>query len=168
MVIGIGGLSTSGKSGLAKRIQEYYSEKNVMILCQDNFVFPKSLLPRINDHIDWEHPLSIDFNKLHQKIITESSLADILIVEGILAFYDQQINLLLNKKILLEIPKKEFIARKTVDTRWGKEPLWYIEHIWNSYMKCGKIPYGWSDTYYISGAKDIDLARLIHYLENSS
>ena len=166
MVIGIGGLSTSGKSRLAKKIQEYYSEKNVIILCQDNFVFPKSLLPKIKDHIDWEHPLSIDFNKLHQKIITESSLADILIVEGILAFYDQQINLLFDKKIFLEIPEKEFFARKTVDTRWGKEPLWYIEHIWNSYKKCGRIPYGWSDTYYISGAKDFDLARLIHYLES--
>ena len=38
------------------------------------------------------------------------------------------------------ISKKTFLSRKTIDNRWGDEPDWYIEHIWENHFQYGMIP----------------------------
>ena len=69
MIIGIGGVSRSGKSTLAALIYRLYTEggQTAIVLAQDDFVFPTEQIPKIRngseEEIDWEIPESIDFQR---------------------------------------------------------------------------------------------------------
>lgn len=166
MVVGIGGISNAGKSNLARRIKNYYSSKNVCVLCQDDYAFPNDRIPLIMDHIDWERPESINFD-LYGKAVAEAvDNYDIVIIEGIFAFNKENMNGLINKKIFLTLDRRFFFMRKNNDLRWGKEPDWYIEHIWDNHEKHCKqnIP---EDAQIIKAGKDIDLEKVIDFLERA-
>ena len=141
-IIGIGGISRSGKSFLSEllagRIKN--SGKKVRIFDQDNFVFPTDKIPLIRDHVDWECPESIDFQKFKQYINVAASENDFVIAEGLMVFWEPELLNLFDFKIQIEIDKNEFISRKQTDLRWGKEPEWYIEHIWDANLKYGQFP----------------------------
>ncbi len=164
MVIGIGGISNAGKSNLARRIKNHYSSKKVIIICQDDYAMPKDKIPLINDHLDWERPESINFIS-YEKVVTEGiEKNDIVIIEGIFAFYNYSINKPIDKKIFLTLDRRFFFMRKNIDLRWGKEPDWYVEHIWNNHEKYCKqnIP---EDALRIKAGRDINLEGVIHFIE---
>jgi len=133
MIIGIGGVSRAGKTTLAKKIASYYSDKKKVILHQDDYINAGFDIPQIKNRIDWEVPESIDFPSLKYDLIWLSKNVDLVIVEGIFAFIDKEINKMYDKKIFVDLGYKDFINRKLLDKRWGYEPLWYIYHIWDSY-----------------------------------
>ncbi|HJN05836.1 MAG TPA: hypothetical protein QF480_04420 [Bacteroidales bacterium] len=167
MVIGIGGISNAGKSTLALRINDYYSSNKVIILCQDDYAFPKDKIPLIRDHVNWECPESIDFNyyeNVVQEVITKN---EIVIVEGIFAFYKDSFNKHIDRKIFLTLDRSFFFSRKSNDLRWGKEPEWYMQHIWDSHHKyCDhNTP---KDALRIKANEDIDLKMVIDFLEKSN
>lgn len=139
MIIGIGGPSNSGKSKLAKELKNALDTYTVDILCQDDFVYPKNLIPKVKDHIDWDTPLSIDFTSFKKAIIRSAENHEVSIAEGFLIFYSHEIRQIIDKKIFIELDKNEFYRRKKHDLRWGTEPQWYIDHIWSSYLKYGTI-----------------------------
>ena len=162
-LIGIGGVSRSGKTALAKRLAaELQAKKNlsVHIIHQDQCVIIESQLPLINGKADWEHPVSIDWSRLNLLIDQDLQSYDIVIVEGLFAFYDQAIAERMNIKIFLEISKRLFIERKREDLRWGLEPDWYIEHIWEAYLRYGR-PSLSSEYACFNGARDIDVGQLL-------
>ena len=66
MVIGIGGVSRAGKTALAKRLAKHFRKEGLStdILHQDEFVYPDEEIPKVRDKVDWEHPGSIDFERL--------------------------------------------------------------------------------------------------------
>ncbi len=164
MIIGIGGISNAGKSNLARRIKNHYYSKKVIIICQDDYAMPKDKIPLIDDHIDWERPESIDFN-LYEKVVAEGiENNDIVIIEGIFAFYKDNINKLIDKRIFLTLDRRFFFMRKNIDLRCGKEPDWYVEHIWNNHEKYCKqnIP---EDALRIKAGRDISLEWVIHFIE---
>jgi uridine kinase len=167
MVIGIGGISNAGKSNLARRIKNYSSSKKVTILCQDDFAMPNEKIPLIRDHIDWECPASIDFVKYEKAVIEAVNNSDITIIEGIFAFYKESLTKIVNKKIFLTLDRRFFFMRKNIDLRWGKEPDWYVEHIWNNHNKYCKhyIP---KDAYKIRAGRDIDLQKVIEFIETKN
>ena len=66
----------------------------------------------------------------------------------------------MNIKIFLEISKRLFIERKREDLRWGLEPDWYIEHIWEAYLRYGR-PSLSSEYACFNGARDIDVRGLL-------
>lgn len=136
MVIGIGGLSRAGKTSLAEKLADYYGRERVTILHQDDFVNPEDEIPKIHDRIDWEHPGSMNFKGLIQAI--KNSDTGIVIVEGILVFFNSDLRSLFDKKILLEIDKPTFLDRRHQENRWGHEPEWFIQHVWDSYWKYGR------------------------------
>ena len=140
LIIGIGGLSRSGKSALAKQLQAYYIDlgKTVCLIHQDEFVRHVNTIPKINHRTDWEHPDSMDFEQQYKTVIENKNRFDIILLEGILVFYNEDLNSLFDCRILCEIDKANFIRRKRKDTRWGIEPDWYIEHIWESYFTYGR------------------------------
>ncbi len=133
MIIGIGGVSRAGKTSLAKKIIGYFPDKRKVILHQDDYNNAGFDIPQIKDRIDWEVPESIDFPRLKYDFKWLSANVDIVILEGIFAFYDEEINKMFDKKIFVDIGYKDFINRKLLDKRWGYEPLWYIYHIWDNY-----------------------------------
>ncbi|WP_462252016.1 AAA family ATPase [Ekhidna sp.] len=136
-IIGIGGCSRSGKSTLARRIKERFSDLRVLILDMDDFVLPEDQIPKIKDLTDWELPASVDFKKLIQAVKTNQEDHDIIIVEGILIFAYTALLDLFDTTIFIEISKETFLDRRKRETRWGEEPDWFIEHVWESHLKYG-------------------------------
>ena len=135
MKIGIGGVSRAGKSTLARQIIDRYSDKKRVVIHQDDYINAGYDIPQIQERIDWEVPESIDFVRLSYDFKWISENVEIVILEGIFAFYDNEINKMYDKKIFVDLDYEDFISRKTQDKRWGTEPSWYIQHIWNSYQK---------------------------------
>ena len=97
-LLGIGGVSRSGKSELAQNLLTYYESqgKKVKILDQDKFIIDKRQIPRIKDRLDWEHPDSIDWSTLTGEIHFNDKY-DLKIVEGIFAFTKPEIARLFEK-----------------------------------------------------------------------
>ena len=153
MIIGIGGVSRSGKSTLAEIICSVFSEKKVEIISQDNFAFNEDMIPRIKNEIDWECPDSIDFNRFREGIRNAEKEHDIVIAEGLLVFYEQETNVLFDKKIFIQLPENVFRERKISDKRWGSFPDWYIDHIWNSFLKYGYVDITNQDYLHLDGSK---------------
>lgn len=140
LLIGIGGASRSGKSTLALQLQAEYEAQglSVAVLHQDNFAFPEAQLPIIRDHLDWDRPESMDFRRLEAAIVQAHTQFDVVIAEGILIFYDPQINCLFNRRIFIEIDKALFLEHRAQETRWGQEPDWYAEYVWESHLRWGR------------------------------
>lgn len=135
MIIAIGGCSRSGKTVLAEKLADYWGHKRTAILHQDDWVLPEKRIPMIRDHIDWEVPESMNWPALRTEIAKLDKKFPIIIVEGIFAFSDPVIREMTDVYIEVEIDKPTFYQRKRKDLRWGREPEWYIDHIWNTYQK---------------------------------
>jgi len=166
MIIGIGGVSRSGKSTLAEIINSIFSQDKLVIIPQDNYVFDEEEIPVIQDEIDWECPESIDFERYKVALEKASEANDVAIAEGLLAFYDEKINQLYDKKLFVSIGEKIFRERKVSDLRWGRFPDWYIDHIWDSYLKYGKINVNSIDYLHLDGSKPFDQDLIKEFLRN--
>lgn len=166
MILGIAGASQSGKTTLAKMLEQVLSEKqyNVVTLHQDDFAQASMLIPHIKDHIDWEIPASIDFERFQMAIELHRHKCDILIVEGFLNFYAPPIFQYFDKAIFLDIDKATFLERKRKDLRWGKEPEWYFQHIWNCYLQYGQPPKSDQPILRLNSNEKIEESQLLHFL----
>ncbi len=168
-IIGIGGISRSGKSLLAWQLSLILTEsgKRVKILDQDDFVFPESQIPIISEHIDWECPESIDFVKFEKAILLSKESADVTIVEGLMVFWNPAVFRLFDHRIFIELPKEEFVERKQKDLRWGKEPDWYIQHIWDGFLKFGQFPKNQIPDLILDGTEMFDIEKIQLSYHNS-
>ncbi len=166
MIIGIGGSSNSGKSTLAKELVDYYGNDKGIHLCQDDFVFPTNTLTKINGHTDWEQVESIDIKRYIESIKNALNKYEYVFAEGIFAFHFPELNKLYSKKLYLNIDKEIFYNRKQKDFRWGKEPQWYIEHIWKSHIKNTEYK-DLSDTVFIDANIKADIHQVIEAIELS-
>ena len=165
MVISVGGISNAGKSRLAEKIADYYSGKSVIVLCQDNYARPTPDIPKIKGHTNWEIPDSIDFDRFYQALVESIAEYDVVIAEGLFIFYEERLIGLYDKSIYISISRDTFFERKRKDFRWGKEPEWYMEHIWYSNMKyCDRLAYR-AKVFQLSGEDPVDFAAVIRYLE---
>ena len=137
-VIAIGGISRSGKSTLADWLGTQL--KNATVLHQDEYALPKDELPEINGIPDWEVPESIAWDTWHKAITQAKNHYDYVIIEGILVFANTNINALIDQSIFLNIDKENFLKRRLKEKRWGKEPEWFIEYVWEAHLKYGLPP----------------------------
>lgn len=165
MIIGIGGASRSGKSRLAKKIKSLRQDQNVNIIRQDDFVFEEEDIPKTQGVTDWEHPSSIDFQRMAKAIDLSTKQFEIIIVEGFLIYFDEKITDKMDYKIFLEIDESNFLKRKLEDRRWGKTPMFYIKHIWKSYLKFGQVNPETMNLYLDTSTQyptEIDLAEILN------
>jgi nicotinamide/nicotinate riboside kinase len=140
MVIGIAGISRSGKTSLAfliKRLIEQRGETAV-VLSQDDFVFAENDIPKIRHRTDWECPESIDFQKYRQSVVDNQTAYQHVITEGLLNFWDAETDALFHRRLFTIVDKTTFLNRRLQEKRWGFEPKWFIEHVWKSYLKYGQ------------------------------
>lgn len=163
MIIGIGGVSRAGKTTLANQLSKRIKGKTIGILKQDDFV-KKDQLPMIRDHIDWEHPDSIDWKSLLSAILAFEKKYDLVIVEGLFAFYRDHINAFYDRSIFVYIEQDIFWKRKKQDLRWGKEPNWFIQHIWESFIQYGACPKNINPVLMVNGAHPIAIDQIIDLL----
>jgi nicotinamide/nicotinate riboside kinase len=157
MIIGIAGVSRSGKTTLADLIQKKLIKQGetATVLHQDDYVMPENEIPKIRHRTDWECPQSIDFQRFKLEILEAKNKYNYVITEGLLNFWDKDINVLFDKKIFVEISKKTFLERRNKEKRWGFEPKWFYEHVWQSHEKYGKIGLD-EATIVLSGEEEFD------------
>jgi uridine kinase len=165
MIIGIGGVSNSGKSFLAGKIKDRFTNQKVKIICQDDYVFSEEKIPCIRDHIDWEVPQSINFEAFKKAISEAANHCDLIITEGLLVFYRKDIADLFDLKIFLQISKETFLQRKRKDLRWGREPEWYIHYIWSAHEKYGVPDFDDKNLLIVNADKIIDMNKVSDFLE---
>lgn len=163
MIIGIGGCSRSGKTTLAEALVWHYRNlnKTAVALHQDGFVHRMLAIPLVADRTDWESPASIDFDKLISAINFYERHFDVVVVEGLFAFANAALLPLYEHTFFVEIAKTTFQNRRTNNERWGPEPLWYVEHVWSSFLKYGQPP---AFTVHLSGENPFDVAAVAAYL----
>jgi len=162
--IGIGGVSRAGKTTLSNYIKQLYPKKRSTIISMDDFVLEEEGIPRIKDRIDWETPASVNYTDIKNRI--EESLVDydLVVTEGILIFYAQEVNNLFHKRIFIDIPKSLFYIRRNSELRWGEEPKWYKDYVWDSYLKYGRLQESLTDTLYIRGNEAFSALMIDEYL----
>jgi uridine kinase len=159
MVIGIGGCSNAGKSALADEIIAKLPKKKAIVICQDDYTIDEELIPNHYEHTDWEVPESIDIETYIQDVKDAIGKYDLIICEGLFTFWWDELNALYNRQVYLNLDKNEFTLRKAKDNRWGKEPGWYIRHIWDNHQTYGKIKHKTEEDIYINanlGVFDVD------------
>ncbi|GAB4244676.1 MAG: hypothetical protein Tsb0034_22940 [Ekhidna sp.] len=161
-MIGIGGISRSGKSSLAQRLVDQAGDRKCLILGLDEFVFTESAIPKIKGETDWERPESTDFHKVIQTIQLHQDEHDLIIVEGIHAFTDEQLLSCYDTTVYLKLSKATFLKRRGKETRWGKEADWYPVHVWESHQKYGLYP---KADYVLSGELPIKEKTILEILE---
>ncbi len=149
---------------LGELLKQMFPERSTYVISQDYFVFEESKIPKVRNETDWEHPASIDFERFADAINKAAEEYDIVIAEGLLVFYDPDICALFDRKIFLEIEKELFEQRKSADKRWGDFPDWYVEHIWQSYLKYGVIGHDRKDFLFLEGVGSFDLKSLKEFL----
>lgn len=138
-LIGIAGGSGCGKSTLSYRLKNKYPNL-IEIVHFDDYQKEENEVPFFKGIRNWDHPDAINFKSLHFDLIklidnneievmTKSSVLNptyeekgrirhtlkpkkIIIVEGYMTLYDQQIRDLFNLKIYLDIPITESMKRR--------------------------------------------------------
>lgn len=138
-IIGIGGVSRSGKTHLSHDIVWHYRQqgKRTIAVRQDDFVKLNDDIPKINDEINWEIPNSIDYPLIIKTLEFLEENFDIIIIEGHLIYADLALVNKIDTPFLLQTTKSTFIRRKADDTRWGNVPKWYVEYIWKAFEEFG-------------------------------
>lgn len=160
--IGIGGVSRSGKTFLGQILSQNIT--NSVLISQDLYVPTMNNIPEIKGHTDWERPEAIDWKALQSKMISAGSSMPVIIVEGLLVFNNRNIYQFFDKSIFITLSESEFKKRKRKDLRWGKEPEWYIDHIWKSFLKYGQVPHELKNTMIINGEEDFDIEEILSYV----
>jgi nicotinamide/nicotinate riboside kinase len=169
MVIGIGGVSRSGKTSLAFLIKKIAEQngKTAVVISQDDFAFDEKSIPKIRHRTDWECPESIDFQRYRNEILEQKKVNQYVITEGLLNFWDTETDALFDYRFFVSIKKDIFLNRRLAEKRWGFEPKWFIEHVWKSYLKYGQtiLTEPKKSVLLLSGNHDFDENLIARFLD---
>lgn len=136
LVIGIGGGSGSGKTTFSKKLKSLYGESISLVSC-DNYYYPNDDLPmELRQKLNYDSPDAFDFDFMAKQIDDlrhgrdiDSPVYDytihtrskdtllvksnpVIVIDGILAFYDKSLRDLMDLKIFVEADADERILRR--------------------------------------------------------
>lgn len=138
-VIGISGCTNSGKTTLAKRLQN--SLPNAIVLEQDNFYYQdNNLLDYLHDLQSYNYDVitAIDVIKLRKELqnLINSGLNKYIIIEGCFIFDDEDLSNSMHKKYFLYVPKEEsWKRRKNRSYEYPDRPEYLENCVWPEYLK---------------------------------
>ncbi|WP_324468561.1 hypothetical protein [Lentimicrobium sp.] len=160
--IAIGGVSRSGKTFLSEMLGGVLPDS--VIIHQDTYIPDKKDIPLIRDHLDWERPEAIDWEAFINAIHEAGEKFRYVIVEGLMVYRDEYLNHLYDECIFISLSKEVFLKRKREDLRWGAEPEWYIEHIWESHLSYGALPSTIQKPVIVNGEEDFNIFKILKQL----
>jgi len=160
-IIGITGGTGSGKTTLVNNIINSFPKKEIIVISQDSYYNKTdSLNLEERKSINFDHPDAIDFNLLVNhvqalkdgKVIKQPTYSfiqhnrtseiesiqpkKIIIVEGILIFYDKRLLDLFDLKIFIDVPADERLIRRiNRDTKERGRDLLEVTERYNSTLK---------------------------------
>ncbi len=162
MIIGIGGVSRSGKTSLAVSLKSKLVDAEILSL--DDYPSSRENFTFIKNTVDWEHPSSLDFNRIIEDINLLKNKHEIVIVEGIFIFHHSVLKRLIDKFIFINLEKYVFLSRKKEDGRWGYVPAWYREHIWESHLHYGAKSLD-CKIFELDGAEEFDYEQVLDFIK---
>jgi uridine kinase len=129
-IVGIAGGTASGKSTFCEKLEKllYELELNLKVLHMDSYFKPKNERPFVEafvsgkKYIDDNHPLTADLNALKSDIEMDINKReyDVIIVEGLLTLWDDEIYNKLDLKLYIDCRADERIVRRIKrNTQWG-------------------------------------------------
>ncbi|MCM3361237.1 uridine kinase family protein [Niallia sp. MER TA 168] len=118
IVIGIAGGSGSGKTTYSNNLGKSLDKFKVKIISTDDYF--KELKPIVKapyngkEFVDYDHPTSVDLDRLSRDFnhAISSNLFDIVIVEGLMVLYFEEIREKINLKIYVDCPSDERLVRR--------------------------------------------------------
>ncbi len=139
MIIGIAGGTGSGKTTLVRKIVEGFPVGCVAVIPQDSYYKDLSHIPvEIRRDTNFDHPNAFDWDLFIEQIndlrrgktieqpvysyVTSSRLAEthrvepckVIVIEGIMAFYDKRLRELMDLKVFVDAPADERLLRVIV------------------------------------------------------
>lgn len=135
-IIGIAGGSASGKSTLAERLVSEFSPYNTKLFAMDSYYKPERDLPLVitengKQYRDYNCPDSFELGQLKSDIQEAKDNYDMIIIEGVLALWDNEICNLCNLRVFVDCPADIRIVRRIKrNLAWGLS----LEDITNVYL----------------------------------
>lgn len=127
-IIGIAGGSASGKSTFSDNLKKAFEQISVKVFHMDSYFKkaedrPKAAAP-INGkiYIDDNHPTTMDLPRLEKDLeeYIENGTAQIIIIEGLLTLWDENILKHLDLKLFIDCKADERIVRRIKrNMEWG-------------------------------------------------
>lgn len=118
-IIGISGATGSGKSTFSDNLKNYLSDYKVRVIHMDEYYKEESQRPKVKgisdgkEYIDDNHPMAFDLEQCYMDIQKAMNIDyDILIIEGIFAFWDKRIFDILDLKIFVDCDSDERLVRR--------------------------------------------------------
>lgn len=143
LVIGIAGGTASGKSTFCNLLVEELKEYRVEVIRTDKYFrrpLPKMIAPLTGEeHDDFNHPDSLDIDRFmvdFKSLLEEQNEIDIVIVEGLMVLYFEEIRRELDLKIFIQLDADERMYRRI---KRNMEIMdWTMEEIADYYLDCVK------------------------------
>lgn len=151
IVLGIGGVSRSGKSSLSQRL---CSELNISpsnkFNVDDYLIEPISVYDsKLNEIIkDWDHKDAYNISRMELEAInqvellkknTTESTVEYVIFEGWLLFSIENLVKLCNLKFMIDINKEEAYSRRLSTNKIGNRPdvfkYYFEEYLWKRFIE---------------------------------
>ena len=168
--VGIAGGSASGKSSLCDRLEEQLEGYNKKVIHMDEYFKPEAERPYSKApvmetmYVDDNHPETIDLKQLH--IDLKEALYsdyDLIIIEGLLVLWDEEILSALDLKLFVDCRADERIVRRLRrNMNWGLS----FDEIANVYLDLVRYrheeyvePTKWRADMILNGSKPSQLAE---------
>jgi uridine kinase len=178
-LIGIAGGSASGKSTFCDKLEKELRTLKTTVFHMDDYFKPESERPCTKafitgeKYIDDNHPLTIDLEKLIIDVKeTVKKEYDVIIIEGLLTLWAENIYEMLDLKIYVDCrPDERIVRRIKRNTEWGQT----FEQITNVYLDMVRFRHDeyvelskWRADIIINGSKFSEKALMIivEYLNN--
>lgn len=143
VVIGIAGGTASGKSTFCNLLVEELSEYRVEVIRTDQYFrrpLPKMIAPLTGEeHDDFNHPDSLDIDRFMEDfkaLLERHDEIDIILVEGLMVLYFEEIRREIDLKIFIELDADERMYRRI--KRNMEKMGWTMEQIADYYLDCVK------------------------------
>lgn len=182
-LVGIAGGSAGGKSTFAGKLAESLKELSVKRISMDDYFKPSqerreapAVILKDRVYRDDNHPSSFDLDKMKDDVLflKESAAFDVLILEGLLTLWDDEILNLLHLKLYVDCRADERIVRRIRrNMTWGLS----FDEISNVYLDLVRYrhdefvePTKWRADMIVNGSLPFDrpLEIISQYIRNAA